>query len=136
MVLPLWTEWRKASEPTRAQSDKGLGTSKIATIPRYAFDGNTRTGRRYLYWLAKQSPELGQYLTNVIVRTDQNALLRKLYFRTNSSLCADRQVWDVADKVRQRADQIGFGLTAAMINEGKQILKLALNQYPMTEKHL
>jgi len=45
-------------------------------------------------------------------------MLRKLYFRSHSSLCHNRQVWLISDKIRTHADQLGFGLDANTINEG------------------
>jgi len=132
----LWNEWREKPEPHKAVSDSLAPKDLIGAIPRYAFDGNTRTGRRYLYWVLQQSPELKSYLEDVIGYADRKALLRKLYFRNQSSLCANRQVWAVSDDIRRHADQIGFGLTADVINDGKGILSKALLQYPMTEAQL
>ena len=136
MVPLLWNEWRETNTPTKAVSDDIVPQELISGIPRYAFDGNTRTGRRYLYWLWEQSPELKIYLEDAIDFADRKALLRKLYFRSHSSLCTNRQVWGVSGDIRTHADQIGFGLGAIIINEGKHILDNALRSYPMTQAHL
>ena len=136
-IIPLlWNEWRETTAPTKAVSDYIEPQDHISGIPRYAFDGNTRTGRRYLYRLKEQSPELKTYLEEVIDFPDRKALLRKLYFRSYSSLCENRQIWSVSDNIRIHADQIGFGLDANSINEGKRILEAALKSYPITEAHL
>jgi len=117
-------------------TDNGLQSYPIGSIPRYAFDGHTRAGRRYLYWLVNQSSDLNQFLHDVVPRVDRNALLRELCFKTMSALCVDRQAWDVTDDIRREADQVGYGLAAASVCEGMQILRSSMNAYPMTEKHL
>jgi len=136
MIPLLWNEWREKTAKSKAVSDRIEPQELLSSIPRYTFDGNTRTGRRYLYWLWEQSPELKSYLEDVIDFADRKALLRKLYFRSHSSLCRNRQIWSVSDEIRTHADQIGFGLDAVTINEGKHILDNALSTYPMTEAHL
>ncbi|MBL1430691.1 MAG: hypothetical protein COA60_004130 [Robiginitomaculum sp.] len=132
----LWNDWMKVTEPLPSNTDNGLQSYSINSIPRYAFDGHTRAGRRYLYWLADQSNDLQQFLQDVVPKADKNALLRELCFKTISALCVDRQAWSVTDSVRLKADQVGYGLTAASISQGMQILRVSMNTYPMTEKHL
>lgn len=133
-VIPLlWSRWRDVIEPTLSRHDDLKPHSELNSIPRYALDGNTRIGRRYLYGLAERSPELKRYLHEAVSFADRKALLRKLYFRSYSSLCHNRQVWDISDKIRTHADQIGFGPDAQTINTGKRILEAAIRSYPMTE---
>lgn len=132
----LWNDWRQVSEPLGVKSDNDLSTYQLGTIPRYAFDGHTRAGRRYLYWLVNQSTELREYLHTVISKADRNALLRELCFKTISAMCTDRQAWDVTDRIRHQADQVGYGLTAAQVSDGMRILQTSMNAHPMTEKHL
>jgi len=136
LVPLLWSSWRNVDIPTSSISDTTPKEPLINSIPRYAFDGNTRAGRRYLYWLVEQSSDLKHYLTDVMSFADRKALLRKLYFRARSSLCADRQVWSISDDIRTHADQVGFGLDANAINDGKRILNAALLAHPMTEAQL
>jgi len=136
LIPLLWNDWREYEEFTQAVSDYMEPSVSIRTIPRYAFDGNTRAGRRYLYGLVQKSTELKTYLHDVIDFSDRKALLRKLYFRSHSSLCASRQVWPISNEIRHHADQVGFGLDAKTIAEGKRILDAALFSHPMTEAHL
>ncbi|MEP6342273.1 MAG: hypothetical protein ABJ275_03085 [Maricaulaceae bacterium] len=131
----LWEHWLNVQTPPKGVMDQLGPVETIGGIPRYAFDGNTRAGRRYLYGLSEQTPDLKAYLYDVSF-ADRKALLRKLYFRTHSSLCANRQLWSVSDDIRDKANQIGFGLSAQTINEGKRILSAALLSHPMTEAHL
>ncbi len=132
----LWGDWMKMAEPLSSTADNGLQSYPIASIPRYAFDGHTRAGRRYLYWLVNQSSDLHEFLHDVVPKADRNALLRELCFKTISALCVDRQAWEATDSIRHKADQVGYGLTPASIRQGLQILQSSMNAYPMTEKHL
>ncbi len=136
LIPLLWSAWRGISEPTHSITDNLTKSPLLRSVPQYAFDGNTRMGRRYLQWVSEQSSELSQYLAEVISYPDRKALLRKLYFRSYSSLCSERQVWFVSDKARSHADQVGFGLTPQTIDQGKHILSTALRSYPMTEAKL
>lgn len=116
--------------------DGGFSENLLSGIPRYAFDGFTRAGKRYLKKLARVNAPLEQFLVETISSTDRDALVREMYFRIESSLCDKRLDWSVGNEARSRADEIGFGLEADTFNAGKSILRQALIELPMTEADL
>ncbi len=132
----LWHGWQEGGAADHQQSDDFGHDYEIASIPRYAFDGNTRSGRKYLYWLSSIDDDLSCYLRNTVPKSTARQLLRKLYFRSKSSLCANRQIWVTGRKIRNRADMVGFGLSADAMAEGAIQLGMAMLRYPMSEEHL
>ncbi|MFK7842872.1 MAG: hypothetical protein AB8B54_11460, partial [Sphingorhabdus sp.] len=132
----LWRGWIGQQTGKSSQSDDFGHQYEIASIPRYAFDGNTRTGRKYLHWLASIDDGLSHYLKSNVPKPIRRPLVRKLYFRLKSSLCANREYWSDGCDLRHRADQIGYGLPTDAIDEGKRLLAIAMLQYPMAEEHL
>ncbi|MEP3226305.1 MAG: hypothetical protein ABJO01_10040 [Parasphingorhabdus sp.] len=141
MILPaltalLWQEWNDQRSVDQRSSDDFGHDYEIASIPRYAFDGNTRSGRKYLYWLSSVDEDLSGYLKNAVPKSMSRQLLRKLYFRSKSSLCANREIWPTGHQIRNRADRIGFGLSVDTIAEGLEQLGIAMLRYPMSEEHL
>ncbi len=108
----------------------------LAGIPRYAFDGFTRAGKRYLKKIARQHKVLQAFLAQVAPPPERDELVREMYFRIESSLCDKRLDWSVGNEARRRADEVGFGLEPEIFNAGKVILRQALTDIPMTEADL
>ena len=138
MIALIWDQWRDVKHPTQSSDDTipAYSDYTIVSIPTYDFDGNTRAGRRYLYQLMETSYDLNSYINSTVPFPDRKALLRKLYFRTQSSLCNNRQVWSLSDQIRAHADRVGFNLSSETIETGKAILTQAMQAHPMTEAHL
>ena len=108
----------------------------LAGIPRYAFDGFTRGGKRYLKKLAREHVPLKEFLAQAAPTPERGALVREMYFRIESSLCDKRLDWAIGNEARRRADEVGFGLDASAFNVGKIILREAISEMPMTEADL
>ena len=108
----------------------------LAGIPRYAFDGFTRAGKRYLKKLARNHGPLKEFLAQAASAPERDALVREMYFRIESSLCDKRLDWAIGNEARRRADEVGLGLDVSEFNAGKIILRNALTQLPMTETDL
>ena len=140
-ILPLLSammfgEWNKRPYNTAVRSDDFGFTYKIDRVARYAYDGNTRAGRKYLDWLSSTDDGLADYLGHIRSKNTQRKLIRKLYFRSKSSLVANRVDWKVGNRLRERADQVGYGLSVNQIEEGKKLLAIAMLRYPMSDEHL
>ncbi len=132
----LWHGWEEEAPADLQQSDDFGHDYEIASVPRYAFDGNTRSGRKYLYWLASIDNDLSDYLGSAVPKSKARQLLRKLYFRSKSSLCANRKLWVTGNVIRSRADVVGFGMSSDVITDGVERLGIAMLRYPMSEELL
>lgn len=139
-VLPVFvpTFWRNYEQADLLPfvADAEILDHSLADIPRYAFDGFTRSGRRYLKRIARAHSGLRDFLAQVAPPPERDELVREMYFRIESSLCDKRLDWDVGSAARRRADEVGFGLQPEVFNAGKIILRQALNEMPMTEAEL
>lgn len=135
-AMLLWPYWVDDSAGPKFRTDDFGHYYTINSIPRYAYDGNTRSGRKYLHWLAQTDIDLADYLQQISPKSIHRPLVRKLYFRLKSSLCTNRQNWESSNRLRQRADEIGFGLHEEAIELGKKTLAIAMMRYPMSEEHL
>ncbi|MEP1231233.1 MAG: hypothetical protein ABJG88_11195 [Litorimonas sp.] len=139
-VLPVFipTFWRQyASEDLLPfVADGEFLDHNISGIPRYAFDGFTRAGKRYLKKIAREHSELKTFLAQSAPPSERDAIVREMYFRIESSLCDKRLDWTVGSEARKRADEVGYGLDADIFNTGKGILRDALLSLPMTEADL
>lgn len=139
-VLPAFipTFWRHYAqgEYLTFVADGEILEHLLSGIPRYAFDGFTRAGKRYLKKIAREHTELKAFLAQSASPPERNALVEEMYFRIESSPCDKRLDWPVGLKAQKRADEIGYGLDAPQFNAGKAILRDALKDMPMTEADL
>jgi len=139
-VLPVFipTFWRNLAQADLLPfvADGEISEHSLAGIPRYVFDGFTRAGKRYLKKIARNHRELQIYLEQAAPPPERDELVREIYFRIESSLCDKRLDWSIGNKARRRADEVGFGLQPEAFNAGKDILRQALTEMPMTEADL
>ena len=139
-VLPIFvpTFWRDYAQGDYISfvADGEILEQSLSGIPRYVFDGFTRAGKRYLKKIAREHEGLKTFLTQSVPPSDRDALVRKMYFRVESSLCDRRLDWPIGNAARWRADEVGYGLEAKTFNAGKAILREALNDMPMTAADL
>ena len=126
----------KSLETHGIQNLHHFSLRSLYEIPRYAFDGFTRAGKRYLKKLVRQYNPLKSFLAQAAPVSERDALVREIYFRIESSLCDKRLDWAIGNEARRRADEVGFGLDASAFNVGKIILREAISEMPMTEADL
>ena len=134
-VPTFWRDYASADNLPFVADGEFLEHS-LAGIPRYAFDGFTRAGKRYLKKLVRQYNPLKSFLAQAAPVSERDALVREIYFRIESSLCDKRLDWAIGNEARRRADEAGFGLDASAFNVGKIILREAISEMPMTEANL
>jgi len=139
-VLPVFipTFWRDYAQGDFLSfvADGEFSEDSLCGIPRYAFDGFTRAGKRYLKKIARKHDKLSQFLAQVAPPPEHDEIVREMYFRLESSLCDKRLDWPIGNEARRRADEVGFGFDPATFNTGKAILRTGLIEMPMTETDL
>lgn len=139
-VLPAFvpTFWRyyASSDFLSFVADVEISEHMLRGIPRYAFDGFTRAGKRYLNSIARRHNGLSNFLAYVAPPPERDAIVRNMYFRIESACCDKRLNWPIGLEAHKRTGEVGFDLTPETYRAGLQILRDALTAYPMTEADL
>jgi hypothetical protein len=125
--------WVAKGDASAMVSDDLLATGLVGEVPEYAFDGHTRAGCRYLRKLAKTHQGLWLWLHEHVSEELHLAMLKKLFFRSVSSQCDQRQAWGEIERYRQRADSVGYCLDSEIFCAGLAIFKDALAAFPVRE---
>ena len=108
----------------------------MGSIPRYAYDGFTRAGRRYLKKTSRENDGLRKFLNHAVPTNERDALIRDMYFRLESGHCTKRLDWPIGITARKLAGQVGYGLNPQTYKDGLNLLREACLQNPITEADL
>ena len=114
---------RSQNEDVQIQSDLLPPSACLESVPSYALDTYTRSGKAAIRQLLQTSAPLRSFLGLHAPEQDWPKIVAVMLFRIEGGLMTNRLRWPSGEQIKERADEIIPGLPIEVTTEGLELLR-------------